>query len=127
MNSNLKKLFHNNTQTGGGKGGSSKLLPIMYKLARGMLWRYGHLDALFHHLGYQKQIDIEYQKIKPMPCMKDVSIREIEHFSRMVMDLFVDEDALEETETELTTIPEDAESEPYKEDGYNEMETEDII
>ncbi len=62
-----------------------------------------------------------------MPCMKNVSIREIEHFSRMVMDLSVDEDALEETEIELTKILEDAESELYKEDNYNEMETEDII
>ena len=38
----------------------------------------------------------------------------------------MDEDALEETKTELTTIPEDAESDPYEEDNCNEMEIEDI-
>ncbi len=59
--------------------------------------------------------------------MKDVSIREIEHFSRMFMDLSVDGDALEETETELRTILEGEECEPYEEDNYDEMETEYIV
>ncbi len=62
-----------------------------------------------------------------MPHMKDVSIKEIEYFSRMVMDVSVDEDLLEETEIELITIPEDTECEPYSEKYDNdEMETEDV-
>ena len=76
-------------------------MPFMDKLARCILWRYGHLNGLFHHLGYKQGLDIKYGKIKPMPCMQDVSI------TRMVINLTSDSDVSSETEDQLTVIPED--------------------
>ena len=101
VNSQLKATFLRSTQRGGGKGGSSKLLPVMYKLARGVLWRYGHLDGLFDHLGYKRTLDVEYGKIAQMPRVQDVSLEDIEHFSRMVIDL------PESTGDQLTIINEE--------------------
>ena len=37
VNGTWKRHFHHNSAKGGGKGGSSKLLPIMYTVARAML------------------------------------------------------------------------------------------
>ena len=41
VNSRWKRTFHNNTQKGGGWGGSSKLGLVMYTMARSTMWRYG--------------------------------------------------------------------------------------
>ena len=69
VNSRFKRLFHFNTQKGGGIGGSSKLGPVMYTMARSMLWRYGYLDGLFKELGHSKDMDVDYGKIKRVPVM----------------------------------------------------------
>ena len=64
VNGTYKRTFHNNTQKGGGVGGSSKLAPVMYTLARAMLWRYGYLDKHFAVLGHTDAIDAKYGKVK---------------------------------------------------------------
>ncbi len=102
VNSQLKATFLHSTQQGGGKGGSSKLLPVLYKLARCVLWRYGHIGGLFDHLGYELSLNVEYGKIKQIPQVQDVSLEEIEKFSCMVIDL-----AEESTGDELPIIPEE--------------------
>ena len=43
-----KRRFHHNTQKGG-RGGSSKLLPIFETFGRDLLWRLGYGDGLFDH------------------------------------------------------------------------------
>ena len=67
VNSRWKRTFHNNTQKGGGLGGSSKLAPVMYTMARSMLWRYGYLDDLFEKLGHSESLDVAYGDIKRIP------------------------------------------------------------
>ena len=67
VNSRWKRTFHNNTQKGGGWGGSSKLGPVMYTMARSMLWRYGYLDGLFHALGHTATLGVKYGDIKRIP------------------------------------------------------------
>ena len=64
VNSRFKHSFHNNTQKGGGVGGSSKLAPVMYMMARDMLWSYRFLDGLFKKLGHTNEIDVDYGDIK---------------------------------------------------------------
>ena len=115
VNSQLKATFLRSTQRGGRKGGSSKLLPILYKLARCVLWRYGHLDGLFDHLGYEPSLNVEYGKIKRMPRVQDVSSKAIEQFSRMVIDLAEDSVLMSETEDRpLTIIHEEDEENTYE-------------
>ena len=69
VNSRFKRLFHFNTQKGGGIGGSSKLGPVMYTMARSMLWRYGYLDGLFQKLGHSPDMNVNYGEIKRVPVM----------------------------------------------------------
>jgi len=64
VNSRFKGLFRFNTQKGGGIGGSSKLGPVMYTMARSMMWKYRYLDGLFEMLGHTKDLDISYGNIK---------------------------------------------------------------
>ena len=64
VNGTYKRTFHSNTQKGGGIGGSSKLAPVMYTLARAMLWRYGYLGKHFAVLGHTDAIDVKYGKVK---------------------------------------------------------------
>jgi hypothetical protein len=70
VNSVSKRTYHRNTARGGGPKGSSKLKPILYRLARGMLWRCGYLDGLFNYLGYDDTMKIEYGKKMQMPKLK---------------------------------------------------------
>ena len=58
LNSSIKKSYHHNMQKGGGRGGSSKLLPVMQMAARAMLWRFGHLDSLFSYLSFDEKLRI---------------------------------------------------------------------
>ena len=71
VNSQFKRIFHNNTQKGGEKHGSSKLAPVMYIIARAMLWRYGFLDGLFEHLGHTNDIDIKFGDVKRISKSKE--------------------------------------------------------
>ena len=74
MNSRFKRSFHNNSQKGGGRRGSSKLRPVMYTMARDMLWRYGFLDRLFYHLGHTDALDVKYGDVKRIPLItKDIN------------------------------------------------------
>ena len=43
VNSIMKRSFHRNTQRGGCKRGTSKILPVFLRLHRAMMWRMGHL------------------------------------------------------------------------------------
>ena len=106
LNGRLKRIFHHNTQKGGGRGGSSKFLPVVYTLAREMLWRFGYLDGLFKHLGHDGELNIEYGKVKPMPKEKYAKAADIEAFTQTLFK-FVSVEAFEEpTECELDTIGE---------------------
>jgi hypothetical protein len=92
VNSVLKRSFHSNTQKGGGKGGSSKLLPVFFRLCRGMLWRYRLLDKLFVHLGYEEKLEFEYGKIQSTPRSDKVKIEEVIEFSNTLFSFLDDDD-----------------------------------
>ena len=67
VNSRWKRTFHNNSQKGGGAGGSSKLAPVMYTMTRSMLWQYGYLDHLFERLGHLDTLDVAYGDVNRIP------------------------------------------------------------
>jgi hypothetical protein len=89
VNSLLKRTFHRNTARGGGttngNRGSSKLMPVMFKLLRAMMWRCGHLDGLFNHLGYDDKMIIEYGKKMQMPKFKNVTDNELLEYAATIM------------------------------------------
>ena len=60
----LSYYFYFNTQKGGGIGSSSKLGPVMYTMARSMLWIYGYLDELFQKLDHLLDMNVDYGEIK---------------------------------------------------------------
>ena len=107
VNSQLKATYFRKTQRGGGVGGSSKLLSVMYKLARCVLWRYGHFDGLFGDLGYECSLNIEYGKVSTMPRVQDVCVKQIEQFARKVIDLAPDSFQMSDIEQELCIVPDE--------------------
>jgi hypothetical protein len=46
-----------------------------------MLWRYGYLDSLFGHIGYEETLDFYYRKVKAMPRYNNVKIDDIIKYS----------------------------------------------
>jgi len=84
LNSRVKRNYHHNTKKGGGRDGSSKLLPVMYTLVREVLWRFGYLDGLFEHLGYDGKLKIEYGKVMPMSKAKHAKAEDLEKFAHTV-------------------------------------------
>ena len=98
MNSVVERTFHGSTQKGGTKGGTSKLEPIMYKLAHKLLWQFGYLGGLFKYLGYDNQMNIEYGKVKRMPRPKDVNEKDVRAFADSIMD-FTSMDTVEDEPT----------------------------
>ena len=84
-NAVLKRSFHQNSQKGGGKGGSSKLLQVMYRMTRQLMWRVGHLDGLFDHLGYDESLTIDYGKQKVMPKFKHVHREVLEEYAKSLV------------------------------------------
>ena len=87
VNSRWKRTFHNNTQKGGGWGGSSKLGPVMYTMARSMLWRHGYLDGLFHALGHTATMDVKYGDIKRIPVKNSGTDALTEVFANTILKL----------------------------------------
>jgi hypothetical protein len=85
VNAVLKRSFHQNSQKGGGKGGSSKLLQVMYRMSRQLMWRVGHLDGLFDHLGYDESLTIDYGKQKVMPKFKHVHWEVLEEYAKSLV------------------------------------------
>ena len=85
MNNRFKWSFHNNTQKGGGKGGSSKLSPVMYTMTRDMLWRYGFLDGLFHHLGHTEGFDVDYGDVKQIPFVNKETNADTTELAEMIL------------------------------------------
>ena len=74
VNGKAKRAFLHNTQRGGGIGGSSKLIPVLYIFCRELLWRFGFGDALFKEfediaMAYgkmTKQIEVDELAISAM-------------------------------------------------------------
>jgi len=87
VNSRWKWTFHNNTQKGGGYGESSKLVPVMYTMARSMLWRYGYLDDLFEKLGHSDTLDVSYGDIKRIPVKTARTDALTEVFANIILKL----------------------------------------
>ena len=109
MNSRFKRLFHHNTPKGGGKGGSSKLGPVMYIMARAILWRYGHMDGLFEHLGHTNDIDVKYGDVKIIPkIVQGVTDVETKSFAETILRFgtFVDSFGFDDNGTLLNDIDE---------------------
>ena len=105
VNSRLKSSYHHNTQKGGGVGGSSKLLPVLYTMGRELLWRFGFLDGLFEHLGYDGKVDIDYGKVKRMPVQEDATPQAINAYAQMLLNCTAVTEPPAETEAELTMTP----------------------
>ena len=108
VNSRFKRSFHNNTQKGGGKGDSSKLAPVMYTMARDMLWRYGFLDGLFQHLGHTDGIDVDYGDVKRIPFINKETNADTKAFAETILRFgsFVDAYGDEDDRTALDEIEE---------------------
>ena len=102
VNSRLKRSYHHNSAKGGGRGGSSKLLPVMYNLLREMMWKFGHLDGLFKHIGHDGTINMKYKKIERMPIQTDVTDETIVTFANMLLSCSGDTEPNAETEADLT-------------------------
>jgi hypothetical protein len=85
VNNRFKRSFHNNTQKGGGKGGSSKLAPVMYTMARDMLWQYGFLDGLFQHLGHTEGFDVDYGDVKRIPFVNKETNADTKAFAETIL------------------------------------------
>ena len=86
-NSRWKRTFHNNTQKGGRCGGSSKAGPVMYTMARPMLWRYGYLDGLFEKLGHTSTMDVSDGEIKRIPVLNSGTDALTECFANGILKL----------------------------------------
>ena len=87
INSIMKRSFHQNTQKGGSKKdvGTSKIQPIFFRLARGMLWRFGYLDGLFHAMGWKDDFEnIRYGEVKRMPKYKHKEIEAMEKYANTI-------------------------------------------
>ena len=58
----------------------------MYTMARAMLWRYGHLDGLFAHLGHTNDIDVKYGEVKRTPkIVEGVTDVETKSFAETIL------------------------------------------
>lgn len=103
VNGVLKRSFHNNTQKGGGRGGTSKLLPVFERFGRGLLWRSGHGDGLMERLGFGKKDrkKIEFGKIPKSLKYSDVDQEIVQAYAETIMKLGTDEDILGPLEAAL--------------------------
>lgn len=102
VNSCYKRSFHNNSQKGGGRGGSSKLRPVMYTMTRAMLWRYGYLEKLFEKIGHTNAIDVKYGEVKRLPQKSIDTDNATKIFAETLLKLGSFEDAFGSTEEEGT-------------------------
>ena len=125
VNGVWKRHFHHNTAKGGGKGGSSKLLPIMFTVARGMLWRSGHLDLFFDSLpGQSSDLQfLEYGQILKMPHSKDVTDEYVQAFADTIVNLGTVEDIFGDVDQSLERMfEEEREEDEEREDEESEEE-----
>lgn len=86
VNGKAKQTYNHATQKGGGKGGSSKLLPIVYTFLRELLWRFGHGDELFKK---HDDEELTYGKIQKQHIADD---KEIDLLVRTILNLGSEED-----------------------------------
>jgi len=95
LNSILKRTSHKNSQRGGGRKKSSKLLPIFQRMIRAMMWRTGHLLGLFQFLGYNDNIELEYGKLKHVPNFSQTTDEQLKEFAKTLF-YFGEESDIEE-------------------------------
>ena len=76
VNSVLKRSFHWSSSEGGGRRGSSKLVPIMHWLICAMMWRCRYLDGLFAHSGFDDRMLIKYGEKENLPKFDNVKLEE---------------------------------------------------
>ena len=91
VNSIMKRSFHRNTQRGGCKRGTSKILPVFLRLHRAMMWRMGHLEGLFLKFGF-KVPKFTYGKKLSLPKFENVSIDELREYTATVLNYASPED-----------------------------------
>lgn len=89
INGIAKRTFNHNTQKGGGRNGSSKLLPIVYSFLRELLWRFKHGDKLF-----LKYDTMELQKYGETPSQIKVDKDTINLMAKTILNLGTVEDIL---------------------------------
>ena len=89
LNGKMKRCFNHNTQKGGGKNGSSKLLPIFMSFSPGFLWRCGILDAFFDKVDPIPKggIDIKYGAVPKRFYDKNVDQDTVNAFTNTIMDI----------------------------------------
>lgn len=85
LNSILKRTFHQNTAKGGTRGGTSKQLPVFYRILRRFMWSNGHLDGLFKHLGFDRdEMEMKYGKVCKQPKFSVGVVEEMEAYANML-------------------------------------------
>ena len=88
MNGVMISDFYTKTQKGGGRGGTSKLLPMLEKQGRAQLWRFGYGDGLFAKMGYKREASTQYGKIPKMPkCNEQNTTEQTKKFSDLILKL----------------------------------------
>ena len=86
LNGKCKRANKHNTAKGGGKNGSSKLLPIVFSFLRELLWRFGYGDRLF------KQYENRRMKYGKRVENEDVDNATIDLLATTILNLGSDED-----------------------------------
>ena len=86
VNGTYKRTLHNNTQKGGGIGGSSN----MYTL----LWRYGYLDKLFAKLGHTDAIGVKYGKVKGLRTQTAATDAATKLFAKTILKFGIADEAV---------------------------------
>ena len=101
----LKRTYHHSTAKGGGKGGSSKLKPLVFALLRQQFWMFGHGDDFFKNHVYPREgeyIELDVLQKKTYRQPEKLTDSEIKILARAIIDMGTDDDMFEESPLEDT-------------------------
>ena len=96
-----KRAYNHNTAKGGGKNGSSKLLPIVYSFLHELLWHFNYGDQLFKQ--FENRCMLYGKRVDNVIVDNDA----IELLAKTILNLSSDEDIfgvdsfVEEVENEM--------------------------
>ena len=68
------------------------LTPVMYAMARDMLWRYGYLNGLFKSLGHTDAFDVKFGDVKRITFITTTTNDKTKAFAETILQFgsFVD-------------------------------------
>ena len=81
------------------------MAPVMYMMARDMLWSYGFLDGLFKKLGHTNEIDVDYGGVKKIPFITEETHNDTRVFAETILQFGSYVDVFGEVEEEIALEP----------------------